>query len=325
MLSVHNLTKRYGDRAVVDNLCFSLNPGEVTGLLGPNGAGKTTTMNMLAGFLAPTGGSVTVDGIDARRDALAAARHIGFLPDTPPLYPEMTVLAYLDFVYRLKGVAAVDKKAHLAEACDAAGISGVLPRVIGRLSRGYRQRVGLAAALIGDPDILILDEPTVGLDPKQIRDLRSLILELGRSRSILISTHILPEVNALCSRVLVMHHGVIVADGKPSELGAPARDGGEYCVIRVADGQGANALRALRALREVSECRTRAADEDGRLDIDVRCAPDSRPLLTRTLTGAGVDVYSIQRARRGLEDVFLSLTLDDAAGGKAKNARRKGS
>lgn len=220
MLKVKELTKIYGDRTAVDNVSFSLKAGELVGLLGLNGAGKTTTLNMLTGFLAPTRGSVEIDGVDLLKEPVRAARHIGFLPEQPPLYDEMTVKAFLGFVYELKGVRARDRAAHIAEVCESAGVSEVYTRVIGHLSRGYRQRVGLAAALTGDPDILILDEPTVGLDPKQIKDIRTLIAGLGQSRAILLSTHILPEVSATCGRVLVINNGKLAADLKLSG-GAP--------------------------------------------------------------------------------------------------------
>ena len=214
MLKAEGLTKKYGERLAADNLCFEVSAGELVGLLGLNGAGKTTTLNMLTGFLAPTAGKVFIDGADLAKEPLRAARHIGFLPDTPPLYNEMTVRAYLEFVYEIKGAAARDKKEHIDGVCEQADILDVKGRVTGRLSRGYRQRVGLAAALIGDPDILILDEPTVGLDPKQIIDIRRLIKELSRSRAVILSTHILTEVEAICDRVLVLDGGRLAAEVK---------------------------------------------------------------------------------------------------------------
>lgn len=214
MLKVEGLTKKYSDRAAVDDISFEIKSGELVGLLGLNGAGKTTTLNMLTGFLAPTKGKVFIDGTDLSKEPQKAARHIGFLPDTPPVYNEMTVRDYLGFVYDIKGVKACGKKPHIEDACKQADISDVFGRVIGHLSRGYKQRVGLAAALIGDPDILILDEPTVGLDPKQIKDFRKLIAELAQSRAVILSTHILPEVEAICERVLIINNGKLVADKK---------------------------------------------------------------------------------------------------------------
>lgn len=214
MLKSDGLTKKYGEHVAADNISFEINAGELVGLLGLNGAGKTTTLNMLTGFLAPTDGKVYIDGIDLSKEPLKAARHIGFLPDTPPVYNEMTVRDYLGFVYDIKDVKSLHKKDHIAEVCKQTDILDVLGRVTGHLSRGYKQRVGLAAALIGDPDILILDEPTVGLDPKQIKDIRQLIAKLAESRAVILSTHILPEVEAICGRVLVLSSGKLAADIK---------------------------------------------------------------------------------------------------------------
>ncbi|MCL1819883.1 MAG: ABC transporter ATP-binding protein [Oscillospiraceae bacterium] len=214
MIKAENLTKKYGEHTAADDITFEIKAGELVGLLGLNGAGKTTTLNMLTGYLASSGGKVYIDGMDISKEPLKAARHIGFLPDTPPVYNEMTVKAYLNFVYELKGVTAADKNGHIAEACALADIADVYNRVIGRLSRGYKQRVGLAAALIGDPDILIMDEPTVGLDPKQIIDIRKLIKTLAESRAVILSTHILPEVESICERVLILHQGKLAADIK---------------------------------------------------------------------------------------------------------------
>lgn len=216
MLKVQGLTKKYGERTAVEDIGFEIMCGELVGLLGLNGAGKTTTLNMLTGFLAPTSGKVFIDSIDISKEPQKAARHIGFLPDTPPVYNEMTVRDYLGFVYDIKGVISCDKRLHIADVCKQADISDVFGRIIGHLSRGYKQRVGLAAALIGDPDILILDEPTVGLDPKQIKDFRKLIAELAKSRAVILSTHILPEVESICERVLILDRGRLVADKKLS-------------------------------------------------------------------------------------------------------------
>lgn len=214
MLKVQGLTKKYGERAAVEDVSFEIKCGELVGLLGLNGAGKTTTLNMLTGFLAPTSGKVFIDGNDISKEPQKAARHIGFLPDTPPVYNEMTVRDYLGFVYDIKGVISTNKSQHITEACKQTDIFDVFGRIIGHLSRGYKQRVGLAASLIGDPDILILDEPTVGLDPKQIKDFRKLIAGLAKSRAVILSTHILPEVESICERVLILDKGKLVADKK---------------------------------------------------------------------------------------------------------------
>ncbi len=309
LIEVSNITKTYGARTVVSNLSFTLPSGGIVGLLGPNGAGKTTTMNLLTGFLAPTAGRICIDGHDLKHHPQRCARHIGFLPEQPPLYTDMTVKAFLGFVYDIKGVRGQNSKAHILETCQQTDIADVSNRVIGHLSRGYRQRVGLAAALIGDPDILVLDEPTIGLDPKQIRDFRALIASLGVSRTVLLSTHILPEVSALCERVLVLNHGVLVADAPPSVLTTPVS--GIQSLIRIADGQGTAALAALNKLPDVLTCRSQAAAEAGCVDIVVQTKTDMRPQLLQALTAQNVSVFSLGRVEQPLEDMFLSLTLED--------------
>jgi ABC-2 type transport system ATP-binding protein len=224
VIEARGLSKRYGDLIAVDRVSFSVQPGEVVGFLGPNGAGKTTTMRMLTGFVPPTDGSATIDGHDIFEDPLAARRAVGYLPETPPLYPEMSVEDYVHYVARLKDVPRAKRRAAVDRALARCGLADVRRRVIGALSKGYRQRVGLAQAIVHDPAVLILDEPTVGLDPIQIREIRALIAELasesqgGRARTVILSTHILPEVEAICRRVLVISRGRKVVDQPLAEL-----------------------------------------------------------------------------------------------------------
>lgn len=224
MIEARSLSKRYGDLVAVDRVSFSVQPGEVVGFLGPNGAGKTTTMRMLTGFVPPTDGSATIAGHDIFEDPLAARRAVGYLPETPPLYPEMSVEDYVDYVARLKDVPRAKRRAAVDRALARCGLADVRRRVIGALSKGYRQRVGLAQAIVHDPAVLILDEPTVGLDPIQIREIRALIAELAaekqgdRARTVILSTHILPEVEAICQRVLVISRGRKVVDQPLAEL-----------------------------------------------------------------------------------------------------------
>jgi ABC-2 type transport system ATP-binding protein len=224
MIEARGLSKRYGDLVAVDRVTFSVQPGEVVGFLGPNGAGKTTTMRMLTGFVPPTDGSATIAGHDIFEDPLAARRAVGYLPETPPLYPEMSVEDYVDYVARLKDVPRAKRRAAVDRALARCGLADVRRRVIGALSKGYRQRVGLAQAIVHDPAVLILDEPTVGLDPIQIREIRALIAELAaekqgeRARTVILSTHILPEVEAICRRVLVISRGRKVVDQPLAEL-----------------------------------------------------------------------------------------------------------
>ena len=217
MIQVSHLTKRFGGIQAVSDLSFSVAEGEIVGFLGPNGAGKSTTMNIITGCLEATDGTVTVGGLDSRSHPEEVRRLIGYLPEQPPLYPDQTVEEYLDFVYRLKK-CTLNKREHLDAIASSTGISDVTGRLIRNLSKGYRQRVGLAQALIGDPKVLILDEPTVGLDPKQIIEIRDLIRDLGKTHTIILSSHILPEVQEVCGRVIVIHQGVMAADGTTEEL-----------------------------------------------------------------------------------------------------------
>jgi ABC-2 type transport system ATP-binding protein len=226
MIEATGLSKRYGELVAVDDVSFSVQPGEVVGFLGPNGAGKTTTMRILTGFLPPTDGSATIAGHDIFDEPLAARRAVGYLPETPPLYPEMSVEGYLSYVASIKDVPRAQRRAAVARAVERCGLVDVRRRVIGALSKGYRQRVGLAQAIVHDPSVLILDEPTVGLDPIQIREIRSLIAELAlekpgnKARTVILSTHILPEVEAICRRVLILNRGRKVIDQPLAELTA---------------------------------------------------------------------------------------------------------
>ncbi|MBX5484454.1 MAG: ATP-binding cassette domain-containing protein [Myxococcaceae bacterium] len=220
MIEAKNLTKRYRDRVAVDDLSFSLDEGEVLGFLGPNGAGKSTTMKMLTGFLPPSGGTATVAGFDVFESPLEVKRRIGYLPETPPLYLEMTVAAYLAFVARIKAVPRKQIKSEVERVASACGVQPELGRVIGNLSKGYKQRVGIAQALLGNPPVLILDEPTEGLDPRQRKEVRQLIRDLGKKHTVILSTHLLHEVTATCNKVLIIDHGRKVAFDDTARLGA---------------------------------------------------------------------------------------------------------
>ncbi len=218
MIQVSHLTKVYGRRTAVQDLSFTVEDGQICGLLGPNGAGKSTVMNILTGYIAPTSGSVSVEGHPLPEEAAAARACVGYLPETPPLYPDMTVAEYLRFAAELKGVRRAGRAAAVAAAARRTGVEDVLPRLIRSLSKGYRQRVGIAQALLSDPKVIILDEPTVGLDPAQVTGIRRLIQQLGHKHTVILSSHILSEVQAVCSRVLILSHGVLAADGTLEEL-----------------------------------------------------------------------------------------------------------
>jgi ABC-2 type transport system ATP-binding protein len=220
MIRIQELCKDYGDHRAVDHVSFEVKPGEILGFLGPNGAGKTTTMRMITGVLPPTHGTAEIDGFDITQDPLEVKKRIGYLPETPPVYLDFSVEAYLRFVVRLKGVPAQEQEAHMAWAMDKCSLNDVRKRMIGNLSKGYRQRVGLAGAIVHKPKVLILDEPTVGLDPKQIREIRSMIQELSQEHTIILSTHILPEVSMICDRAVFIHQGQLRLQGSIADLTA---------------------------------------------------------------------------------------------------------
>lgn len=310
MIHVSSLTRRYGSLAAVSDISFSVEKGEIVGFLGPNGAGKTTTMNMLTGCLRATDGTVTIDGVDIEQDADHARRSIGYLPEQPPLYPDMTVEEYLRFVYQLKK-CKLPLETHLDTVCDMAGLSDVRERLIRNLSKGYRQRVGLAQALVGDPPVLILDEPTVGLDPKQIMEIREVIRSLGETHTVILSSHILPEVQAVCDRIVVIDHGKIVADGTAEQLSA--RTAGAEQLRMTIEGEPEAVLRVLRAIPGVSAA---AIDtQDGKKSIyHITAEPDAadiRHSVFDALSQNTMAILSMQQVELSLEDIFLRLTETD--------------
>ena len=229
MITISNLTKKYGDKYALDNISFNVKKGEVLGFLGPNGAGKSTTMNIITGYISYTDGSVNIDGYDILENPIEVKKKIGYLPEIPPLYLDMVVWDYLEFVYELKKIKTEDEKSHIQQVIDMVKIDNVKNRKIANLSKGYRQRVGLAGALIGDPEILILDEPTVGLDPKQIIEIRNVIKELGKEKTVILSSHILSEISAVCDRVIIINKGKFVAEDTPKNLSDKLGDNKKCC------------------------------------------------------------------------------------------------
>ncbi|MDO5784983.1 MAG: ATP-binding cassette domain-containing protein [Eubacteriales bacterium] len=321
MIQVSGLTRRYGAVAAVSALSFRVQEGEIVGFLGPNGAGKTTTMNMLTGCLRPTAGSVTLGGFDIETDADQARKMIGYLPENPPLYPDMTVEEYLGFVYQLKK-CTMPRDTHLEQVCTMAGLTDVRGRLIRNLSKGYRQRVGLAQALIGDPQVLILDEPTVGLDPKQIIEIREVIRSLGRQHTVILSSHILSEVQAVCDRVLVIDHGKIVADGTPSELSA-RMEGAEQLDMTI-EGAPELVLPALRAVPGVATAVV--VTEDGKKSvyrITAESDADIRRAVFDALSQNHMAILSMQQVALSLEDIFLQLTGAESAEAAPEPAEAK--
>ena len=308
MIEVENLSKVYVDAPVVDGLTFEVPEGQVLGFLGPNGAGKTTAMRMITAFLPPTTGRVVVAGVDLDADPVGLRRHIGYLPENVPLYPELRVEEYLRFRADVEGVPRSELVARLGDVIDRCMISDVRRQLIGTLSKGYRQRVGLAGALIHRPPVLILDEPTVGLDPNQIIKVRELITELGRDHTVVLSTHILPEVEQVCERVLIIDHGRIVADGAPDDL--RSRLVGNPAVRVELRGAGDDAVPLLTRLSGVVAVEPRAA---GRYLVEHTADEDPREAIFRLAVERGWVLLGLTPEQTTLEDVFVRLTTADDA------------
>ena len=307
MIEVSHLSKNYGSHPAIRDLSFTVGDGQIYGLLGPNGAGKSTIMNILTGYLAPSGGEVKVAGYLLPEQAQEAKACVGYLPEQPPLYPEMTVREYLDFVAELKGVKRAARAQQVLRAARRTGLEQVLPRLIRSLSKGYRQRVGIAQALLGDPKLIILDEPTVGLDPAQVIEIRSLIRELGKAHTVILSSHILSEVQAVCSRVLILSEGRLVAEGAPEELGEKLNPGSRLRATVL--GGSAAVLAAVRAVPGV--CKVELVSEaDGEVTFTAESADakDRRAAVSRALSKAGCTVLALAAENKSLEEVFLALT-----------------
>ena len=307
MIEVSHLNKSYGSRPAVQDLSFMVPDGQIYGLLGPNGAGKSTIMNILTGYLAPTEGEGKVAGFRLPEQAQQAKGCVGYLPEQPPLYPEMTVQEYLDFVAELKGVKHAQRKQQVLAAARRTGLEEVLPRVIRNLSKGYRQRVGIAQALLGSPQLIILDEPTVGLDPAQVIEIRNLIRELGKAHTVILSSHILSEVQAVCQQVLILSKGRLVAVGSPEELGETLNPGSR--LRATAQGEPDTVLAAVRSVPGICKVELEsAADGQVTFTAESEDAADRRAAVSRVLTEAGCTVLALAAENRSLEEVFLALT-----------------
>lgn len=276
MIEVSNLTKKYGKHEAVKDLSFHVEKGQIYGFLGPNGAGKSTTMNVITGYLCATEGTVTVNGYDTFKEPEKAKAQIGYLPELPPLYPDMTVTEYLKFVAKLKKIAKSERKTMIDEAMELTGITDVSSRLIKNLSKGYKQRVGLAQAILGYPEVIILDEPTVGLDPKQIIEIRDLIKKLGEKHTVILSSHILSEVSAVCDQIMIMSHGQLVANDTPDNL--------------------ANLL-----------------SENHSSELHIKGTPEQLEKVRQTIEDAKLEVSEMKVVHASLEDVFLEVTSDDSS------------
>jgi ABC-2 type transport system ATP-binding protein len=308
-IEVQDLRKRYGETLAIDGISFSVEPGEVVGFLGPNGAGKTTTMKILTGFVTQTEGSARVDGLDVVADSLDVRRRIGYLPENAPVYRDMRVRDYLGFVCDVREVPVERRAGRVDAVVGQTGLQEVLGRPIGELSKGFRQRVGLAQALVHDPPILILDEPTTGLDPNQIVEIRALIRDIGRTKTILLSTHILQEVQAVCGRVLIVSKGRIVGFGTPAELEAQASGGSriEVIVSGAADGALRAAMERVAGVRRVEDARGEGPGTQA-ATLWVEAGADGRPAVFAAVVQQGWTLLELRREGQSLEDAFRALT-----------------
>ena len=315
MIEVKNLVKLYGDKRAVDDVTFTVQKGEILGFLGQNGAGKSTTMNIITGYLSSTSGTVTIDGHEILEDPIEAKKKIGYLPEHPPLYLDMTVKEYLGFMYELKKVK-LPRKQHIEEICQVVRISDVYNRVIKNLSKGYRQRVGLAQALLGNPDVLILDEPTVGLDPKQMIEIRNLIKSLGQRHTIILSSHILSEVQMTCDRVIVINKGKLVADDTPDNL-SHSMSTDHKLLIRVAGPKDeiSKLLSKIPGMQEVSFVGERENGQAFDFSLEADKGLDIRREVFKRLAERDWTLLGMRSTELSLEDIFLQLTADDSGNG----------
>jgi len=313
MIELRNVTKRYGAVEAVAGLSFRAPEGQIVGLLGQNGAGKTTTLNMLTGYLPPTSGQVLVDGMDMLAQPRECKRRIGYLPERPPLYDEMTVADYLRFVCQLKEVRRRAIPAHLTEVLDTCGLTEVQGRIIGHLSKGYRQRVGVAQALCGDPPVIVLDEPTVGLDPRQVVEIRELMRTLGRSHTVIFSSHMLPEIQQLCQRVVILHQGRLVREADMAEL----TDTGDVIRLRMSIAAKERILvPALQSLPCVRRVKTLPTMDVNITEAVIECTlDDPETAIFRLLCGLDAPIRRMIREQESLEAAFLKATGESSSGG----------
>jgi ABC-2 type transport system ATP-binding protein len=309
MIEVQHLTKRYGERTAIEDVSFHVEKGEILAFLGPNGAGKTTTMRILTGFMPATSGTAKVSGFDVFDEPMEVRRRIGYLPENPPLYNEMTVREFLMFVAEIKGVMKAKRAASFSSVLERCGLTEVPGRLIGNLSRGFRQRVGLAQALIHDPEVLILDEPTVGLDPKQIIEMRGLIKELAGERTVILSTHILPEATAVCQRVIIIHEGRIRAVDTPDRLSSQLRQSEK---IRLTLRQPSpDVINVLKALPDVLNVFQEPSSNGQVYIVEAELGKDIREAVSQCAVSHGWGLLEMKSVSMTLEDVFLKLTQEE--------------
>lgn len=310
MVEVKNLTKRYGGIKAVDDISFTVETGEVLGFLGPNGAGKSTTMNMITGYISSTSGTVTIDGYDILENPKEAKSKIGYLPEIPPLYLDMTVRKYLEFMFDLKKVS-LPKREHISEVMQIIKITDVQDRIIKNLSKGYKQRVGFAQALLGNPPVLILDEPTVGLDPQQIIEIRTLIKSLGKKHTVIFSSHVLSEISATCDRIIVISNGTIVADAKTSEL-STSISGEQKLSLEIEGSQSTvlNSLKNIPGVIRVKKLRD-TGEQSGRYVVEYQNGYDIRREVFNAMSRNNCPILNMQSGNETLEESFLKLISQD--------------
>jgi ABC-2 type transport system ATP-binding protein len=304
MIEIKNLSKFFGTTKAVDDITFNIGKGEIVAFLGPNGAGKTTTMRMITGFLPPTKGKCLINGLDVTEEPIRVKEMIGYLPEDNPLYPDMKVYEYLEFIGEIRRIKELKKR--VSEVAEICGLKDVLNREIGVLSRGYRQRVGVAQAIIHNPDILILDEPTEGLDPNQVVELRNLIKELGKEKTVMLSTHILSEAEATCERVLIINKGKLVADGNKNEIRMMAKGGESISLEIYAKGNPINELNKIDGIKEVKETKI----GENHYHYEVLSDRDVRELIFDTAVNKGWKIVELHRKSTSLEDIFRELTKE---------------
>ena len=311
MIEVENLTKYYGDFPAVEDISFTVNKGEVLGFLGPNAAGKTTTMRVLTGFMPPTSGSARIAGFDVVDQSLEARRHIGYLPETVPLYTEMSVVDYLEFMGKIRGMDKQWRRRRIGEVIDICRLGDYRSSLIGKLSKGFRQRVGIAQAVLHEPEVLILDEPTIGIDPIQVVETRNLIKGFGGDHTVILSTHILPEVSMVCQRVIIIHEGQVVAIDRPENLSERLR-GTERLEVDIR-GPSAQVMSALRNIPGVQEVARTDRDGVGVYNIEIASGADLREQISNLVLQRGWGLLRLQPIQMSLEEIFLRLTEPDQA------------
>jgi ABC-2 type transport system ATP-binding protein len=322
LIEVKNLVKKYGDHLAVDNLSFTVEKGQILGFLGPNGAGKSTTMNMITGYISASDGTVVIDGYDIFDEPEEAKKRIGYLPELPPLYQDMTVKEYLNFVADIKLVKKSEKVKMITKIMDMTKIADVSERLIKQLSKGYKQRVGLAQAIVGFPDVLILDEPTVGLDPMQIIEIRDLIKQLSKDHTIILSSHILSEISAICDRIMIINKGKLIVSDTPDNLSKHI--GGSNGLHLSIKGTEEKISKALTTIAEITSTEINPSTEDGVVNVTVYCGEESdiRETVFYTLSDAKCPILDMQSSRMTLEDIFLEVTQSKEEESSIKIGRR---